>query len=107
MTCGVGRRFARSLRPVGECILHPGAIDRPRAVATGYPGCGSEPGATVDAGHGKTTTTIGLPGTGLSYRTTTTTSPTPSTSAARVERRTWPLFWALVALIATVYAVNL
>ena len=31
-------------------------------------------GATVNFGHGKTTTTVGIPGTGLSYRATSSNS---------------------------------
>ena len=69
-------------------------------------------GFTVNSGRGKTRTTVGLPGTGVSYTTTSTggtAAPTStSTSTGRPARTVRPLIWlALVLAIAgTVYVVN-
>ena len=69
-------------------------------------------GFTVNSGRGKTRTSVGLPGTGVSYTTTSTggtAAPTStSTSTGRPARTVRPLIWlALVLAIAgTVYVVN-
>ena len=59
------------------------------------------PGETVNIGSGKTRTTVGLPGWGLSY---TSTSTTPTTTAGPAVR---PLVWVLLVLgvIGTLYAL--
>ena len=68
-------------------------------------------GFTVNSRRGKTRTTVGLPGTGISYSSTSgTTAPTAptSTSTGKPAPTVRPLIWiALVLAIAgTVYAFN-
>ena len=59
-------------------------------------------GVTVNLKDGETRTTVGLPGTGLSYRSTNATTPTLTGPTVR------PLLWVLLALTLAgmVYAVS-
>lgn len=65
-------------------------------------------GFTVNSGRGKTRTTVGLPGTGVSYTTTSTGGTAAPTSTNKPARTVRPVIWlALVlAIAATVYVVN-
>ena len=65
-------------------------------------------GFTVNSGRGKTRTTVGLPGTGVNYTSTSGAAAPTSTSTSKPTRTVRPLIWlALVLAIAgMVYVVN-
>jgi hypothetical protein len=61
-------------------------------------------GFTVNIGRGKTRTTVGLPGTGISYSTTRRADEGGEQTAAAHNRLGWWLVLAVVIVLALVFA---